>query len=73
MNNEYKRKAPWLRLAIVIAAVSITLSIGGFIDLLAVSYVADAARSQPSATGSRVGEPLAATSRAYANLLHFLG
>ncbi len=38
MNGEYKRKAPWIRLAIVIAALSITLSIGGFIDLLAVSY-----------------------------------
>ena len=42
MNGEYKRKAPWIRLAIVIAALSITLSIGGFIDLLAFSYVADA-------------------------------
>ena len=50
MNNEYKRKAPWVRLAVVVAALSITLSIGGFIDLLAVSYVADAGRSQPNAT-----------------------
>ena len=40
MNGEYKRKAPWIRLAIVIAALSITLSIGGLIDLLALSYVA---------------------------------
>jgi len=48
MNGEYKRKAPWIRLAIVIAALSITLSIGGFIDLLAVPYVADAAHDQPS-------------------------
>ena len=42
MDREYKRKAPWIRFAFVIAALSITLSIGGFIDLLAVSYVADA-------------------------------
>ena len=48
MNGEYKLKAPWIRLAIAIAALSITLSIGGFIDLLAVPYVADAAHSQPS-------------------------
>ena len=42
MNGEYKRKAPWIRLVVVIAALSITLSIGGLIDLLALSYVADA-------------------------------
>ena len=48
MNGEYKRKAPWIRLAIVIAALSITLSIGGFIDLLAFSYVADAGHDSPS-------------------------
>ena len=47
MNGEYKRKAPWIRLAIVIAALSITLSIGGFIDLIAFSYVADAEHGQP--------------------------
>ena len=50
MNGEYKRKAPWIRLAIVIAALSITLSIGGFIDLLAVSYVDDAGHGQPTTT-----------------------
>ena len=52
MNNEYKRKAPWIRFAIVIAALSITLSIGGFIDLLAVSNVADAGRGQPNTTAA---------------------
>lgn len=50
MNGEYKRTAPWIRLAIVIAALSMTLSIGGFIDLLASSYVADAGHGQPSPT-----------------------
>ena len=50
MNGEYKRKAPWIRSAIVIAALSITLSIGGLIDLLALSYVADAEHVQPSTT-----------------------
>ena len=48
MNREYKRKAPWIRLAIAIAALSITLSIGAFIDLLAFSYVADARHGQPT-------------------------
>ena len=52
MNGEYKRKAPWIRLAIVIAAVSITLSIGGLIDLLALSYVVDAGHGQPSAAAA---------------------
>ena len=46
MNGEFKRKAPWIRLAIVIAALSITLSIGGFIDLIAFSYFADAGHGQ---------------------------
>ena len=48
MNAGYKRKAPWIRLAIVIAALSITLSIGGFIDMLALSYVVDAGQGQPT-------------------------
>ena len=48
MNGEYKRKAPWIRLAILIAALSITLSIGGLIDLLAFSYVVDAGHGQPT-------------------------
>jgi hypothetical protein len=34
----------------MIAALSMTLSIGGFIDLLAFSYVADAGHGQPSRT-----------------------
>ena len=48
MNGEYKREAPWIRLAVVIAALSITLSIAGFIDLLAFSYVADAGHGLPA-------------------------
>ena len=48
MNGEYKRSAPWIRLAIAIAAVSITLSMGGLIDLLALSYVAEAGLGQPA-------------------------
>jgi uncharacterized protein YdeI (YjbR/CyaY-like superfamily) len=50
MNGEYKRKAPWIRSAIVIAALSITLSIGGFIDLLAFSYLANGGLGQPTST-----------------------
>jgi len=50
MNREYKREAPWVRLAIVIAAFSLTLSIGGLIDLIAFSYVADTGYGHPSQT-----------------------
>ena len=39
MNCEYNRKAPWMRLAFLAAALSMTLSIGGFIDFLATGYV----------------------------------
>ena len=60
MNGEYKRKAPWLRLAIVIAALSITLSIGGFIDLLAFSYFADASYGQPATAVSANSSPVGA-------------
>lgn len=42
----YKRKAPLIRLAFLAAALLITLSIGGFIDLLAASHVADASHGQ---------------------------
>jgi hypothetical protein len=34
----------------VIAALSMTVSIGGFIDLLAFSHVADAGHQQPAST-----------------------
>jgi hypothetical protein len=44
MKHEFSNEAPMLRLAFAVAAVSVTLSIGGFIDCLAVGYavVADA-------------------------------
>jgi hypothetical protein len=44
----YKRNAPLIRLAFLAAALLITLSIGGFIDLLAASHVADAGHGQPT-------------------------
>lgn len=42
MKQEFRRKGPLLRFAFAIAAVSITLSIAGFIDFLATIYPADA-------------------------------
>ncbi len=38
MKHEFSNEAPMLRLAFAVAAVSATLSIGGFIDFLAVGY-----------------------------------
>jgi hypothetical protein len=44
MKHEFSNETPMLRLACAVAALSVTLSIGGFIDFLAVGYavVADA-------------------------------
>lgn len=42
MKHEFGKKGPLLRFAFAIAAVSITLSIAGFIDFLATIYPADA-------------------------------
>lgn len=50
MNHEYSRKAPLLRFAFLAAALSITLSIGGFIDMLASSHLADAGGAIPART-----------------------
>jgi hypothetical protein len=46
MNREYNRKAPLIRFALLAAALCMTLSVGGFIDLIASSHVADAGHSQ---------------------------
>jgi len=40
MKQEFGTKTPLLRLAFAVAALSVTLSIGGFIDFLAAGYVA---------------------------------
>ena len=48
MTAEYKHKSRLLRLAFLAAALSMTLSIGGFIDLLAASHVAYAGQGQPT-------------------------
>ena len=47
MKHEFSNETPMLRLAFAVAALSVTLSIGGFIDFLAVGYavVADARTS----------------------------
>jgi hypothetical protein len=51
MKHEYGKKRPLLRLAFAIAALSITLSIGGFIDFLATIYPAEAAHGFVVASG----------------------
>ncbi len=40
MKHEFTTEAPMLRLACAVASVSITLSIGGFIDFLAMGHAA---------------------------------
>ena len=47
-DHEYNRKAPLIRCACLAAALSMTLSVGGFIDLIASSHVADAGHAQPT-------------------------
>lgn len=48
MNSEYSRKAPLVRFVFLAAALSVTLSIGGFIDLLASSQLAESADPRPA-------------------------
>jgi hypothetical protein len=50
MTHEYIRKAPLVRIASVVAAALMTLSVGGFIDLLAFSYAADSQQGQLART-----------------------
>ncbi len=38
MKHEFSHKAPLVRLAFAVAAMSVTLSIGGFIEFLATDY-----------------------------------
>ena len=38
MKHEFSKTTPLIRLAFAVAALSATLSIGGFIDFLAVGY-----------------------------------
>lgn len=46
MKHDFNNEAPMLRLMFAVAALCVTLSIGGFIDFLALGYtvVADAQR-----------------------------
>lgn len=46
MNREYTRKAPLIRFAFMAAALSITLSIGGFIEMLASSQLAESSEAK---------------------------
>ena len=46
MNYEYRPKAPLIRFAFVVAALSMTLSVGLFIDFLATGTVAYAQEAQ---------------------------
>ena len=51
MKYGFGKNGPLLRFAFAIAAVSITLSIGGFIDFLATIYPAEAAHGFVLASG----------------------
>ena len=46
MNHEYRPKAPLIRFAFVVGALSMTLSVGLFIDFLAIGNVAYAQEAQ---------------------------
>ena len=54
MKHEFSNTAPTLRLVFAVAALSVSLSIGGFIDFLATGYVAVADGEQPTLTAVRV-------------------
>ena len=49
MTHEYTRKPTLARVASVVAAALMTLSVGGFIDLLAFSHVAASQQASWSA------------------------
>ncbi len=53
MKHEFTNETPVLRLVFAIAALSITLSIGGFIDFLALSYEAVDAQQRSVQTAER--------------------
>ena len=50
MKHEFSNEAPMLRLVFAVAAVSVTLSIGGFIDFLAVGYAGVDVKHRPVLT-----------------------
>ena len=54
MKHEFSNETPMLRLVFATAALSVTLSIGGFIDFLALGYasVADSQRRVQTAEQS---------------------
>jgi len=45
MKHEFDKKRPLLRLTFAVAALSITLAIGGFIEFLATIYPAEASHA----------------------------
>ena len=53
MKHEFSNTAPILRLVFAVVALSVSLSIGGFIDFLATGYVAVADGEQPTLTAVR--------------------
>lgn len=63
MKHEFCNQAPMLRIACAVAALCITLSIGGFIDFLAVGYAAmEDAQRRPTMTA---GGPRALVLKAF--------
>ena len=54
MKYEFSRKAPLVRLAFAVAALSATVSTGGFIDFLATGYaIAGDGKPRPVLTAER--------------------
>lgn len=49
MSPEYARKAPAIRFVFIVAAMTITLSLGSFIDLLATPHFSSAEQVRSSA------------------------
>jgi hypothetical protein len=50
MKHEFSKTTPLIRLAFAVAALSATLSIGGFIDFLAVGYAVVDVKHRPVLT-----------------------
>lgn len=53
MNPEFRRTAPLVRFVFAMAALSATLSVGGFIELLASDQVAQADAHRPVIVAQR--------------------
>lgn len=53
MKHEFNNEAPMLRFAFAVAALCATLSVGGFIDFLALGYAVADSQHRPVQTAER--------------------